>query len=364
MPDSNQILSSMISYLQDKKSKLSDFTPTSTLFQILSAIASVIDQIYFSIENAQKQAYVSTATASGLDAKGEDLGVVRKGATAAQWIFTFTKKQSSAQEFTIPKGTLITTLPSPGQEPIVFATDDNVVLPVASLAVSVSATCRTLGSSGNISAGTQLLIGSSVPGIDGVLLESLDGGTYGNEVETDDAYRERLLKALASRAQGTVTWYEQTALSVPGVQLARVVPQGRGPGTVDIYVVPSDETIPLAELIKNVTELIDAGRIITDDAKVFGPTLINVDLMVNIQVAVEYAEANVEEQVRLALTQYINSLGIGGGTYGTLYQARAQAVDLSVPGVLNIVPVNPPPTDIAFQPYQLPRAGTITVNRV
>ena len=386
MPDFNQILSSMIGHLRESKSKLSDFTPTSVTFQIFSAVASVIDQIYFSIESAKKQAYVTTATEKGLDAKGKDLGVPRKEATPARWTFTFSKNQPALQKIEIPKDTVISTIPHPGLEPIVFLTTEDTFLPYGTQEVTVPAVCKKAGSAGNIPVGSQLLIGSSLVGIDRVELRSTDNGLYATDTETDEAYRMRLLGALASKAQGTVAWYEQEAMAVPGVQFARVVPQGRGPGTVDVYIVPSSKDIPLQELIEEVTDRIDAGRIITDDAKVFGPTLSYVNLTVNIQVAPEYAGADeeqtvdaeltaelegspqgsvkIEDKVRQALEEYINSLGIGGGPYGTFFHARAQAVALSVPGVLNVVPVTPPPEDITFKPQQLPQAGIITVNRV
>ncbi|GIM47046.1 tail protein [Collibacillus ludicampi] len=362
MPTFQQILASMIQWLQNAGSKLTDFTPTSIVGQILSAIASVIDQIYYAIQNAQNQANISTASGAGLDAKGADVGVPRKQATPARWYFTFIKNQASSQQITIPQGTIITTIPGPNQPPITFATDTNTYLPVGTLSVTVSATCQTPGSIGNIAPNTPLLVGSAVPGIDGVQLQSLANGTYGTDTETDDAYRQRLLAALASKAQGTLTWYQQTALSVVGVQSVKVVPQGRGPGTVDIYIVGIGNTLPSPALIGQVQSTIDAGRIITDDAKVFSPTPYTINQTINIKVAQGYDLTQTANQVQQAITNYINGLGIGGGSLGALYQAQVNAVALSVPGVVNILQPATPQPDITFNPFQLPQAGTVTVN--
>jgi uncharacterized phage protein gp47/JayE len=362
MPTFSDILMGMILFFQNAGSKLSDFTPTSILGQILSAIASVIDEIYFSIQNAQNQAYVTTATDVGLDNKGADLSVPRKQATAAQWYFTFGKNQASYQQISIPAGTVVTTLPQAGVDSVTFTTDVNTSLPIGTQTVVVSATCQTVGSVGNISANTPLLIGSAVPGIDTVQLTSLTNGTYGTDIESDDAYRARLLAAPASKAQGTIPWYQGTALGVTGVSSVKVVPQSRGAGTVDLYIVGTNNAIPSTALISQVQTAIDNGRIITDDAKVFAPTTYTVDEIINIKVAAEYDLNQTATNVQTAITNYINGLGIGGGTIGALYQAKVNAVALGVVGVINILPPATPQSDITFTAYQLPQAGTITVN--
>jgi uncharacterized phage protein gp47/JayE len=355
----SQILQAMVTSLQNAKSKLTDFTQTSVIYQILSAVASIVDQIYYSITNAQNQAYVKTASGSGLDAKGADLKVPRKQPTNSQWIFTFTKNTVSTQQINIPAGTLITTIPQQGQSPITFATGIASYLPAGSTNVNIPATCSQAGSIGNISTQIPLLVGSPVTGIDGVQLNSLTGGIYGTDTEGDEPYRSRLLNALASKAQGTVAWYQSTATSVTGVQSATVYPLNRGGGTVDIYIVGTNNSIPSSTLIGQVQAAIDAGRIITDDAKVFGPTLYTVNETITIKVDPNYDVAATGTAVQTAITNFINNLSIGGGTVGALYQSKVLAVALGVAGVLNATTTN---TDITFTTFQLPQAGTITVN--
>jgi uncharacterized phage protein gp47/JayE len=358
MPSFNDILNAMIFYLQTIGSKLTDFTPTSIIGQILSAVASVIDEIYFAIGNAQNQAYITSATGSGLDAKGADLGITRKQATPANWNFTFVRNVVSAQQITIPQGTVITTIPVPGQAPITFATDSTTYLTTGTLSVNMTATCQTAGSIGNIAPNTLLVIGSSVPGIDGVQLTSLANGTYGSDTEIDDSYRQRLLAALSSKAQGTLAWYQQTVLSIPGIQTAKVVPQNRGAGTVDIFIVGTNNSLPSAALITQVQSVIDAGRIITDDAKVFAPTPITVNRTINVKLASGYDPTATSNLVQTAITNFINNLGIGGGTIGTLYESQLIAVALGVSGVINATSTD---ADVTFSSFQLPQSGTITV---
>lgn len=356
----SQIFAAMVAYIQGVSTKITDFTSTSIIGQILSAIASVIDEIYFSITNAQNQAYISTASGTGLDNKGADYGVPRKQATAAQWFFTFVKNQVSTSNIDIPAGTIITTIPQPNQAPITFTTLTDTYLPVGSLNVNVLAECQTTGSIGNIASGTSLLIGSPTPGIDGVQLQSLTNGTYGLDIETDSAYQSRLLIALQSKAQSTKTWYLQTAESVVGVQSALVNPQGRGAGTVDIYIVGTNNTIPSSTLIASVQSVIDAGRVITDDAKVFAPTPVTVNETITIKVAAGVDPVATGNAVKTVITNYINNLGIGGGSSGVLYQSQFIAVALSVANVINATQTGQ--SDITFSTFQLPQAGTITIN--
>lgn len=366
MPTFRQILASMTSYLQGLGSKLTDFTPTSVLYQILASIASVIDQIYFSIDNATKQAYIHSSTGEGLDAKGQDLGIARKQPTQAVWVFTFTKKQGSAQQIPIPKGTVITTLPRPGLAPITFKVDADSFLPTGTLQVDVKATCQTPGSIGNLAPQTPLLIGSATPGIDGVVLlqENMNIGTPGIDLEEDQPYRERLIAGLASKAQGTKTWYEQTVLSVEGVQTVKVVPQGRGAGTVDVYIVGSNNTTPSPDLLGKVQRAVDAGRIITDDAKILPPLTRTIDVNITIK---PDAEANLEfyrGQVQEAIRKYVNKLGIGGGVIGALYLNQLIRIALEVEGVVDVLHIDlgeEQQSSVVFSPFQLPQAGVIHV---
>lgn len=349
----------MVNYLKTAGSKITDFTSTSVAGQFISAIASVFDQIDYSTTSAVNQAYINTAIGTGLDSKGKDVGVSRKPATAAQWYFSFTKNQVSMQQIAIPQDTVITTIPSPGQSPITFKTNATAYLPAGTLNVTVAATCKTTGIVGNIATNTPLLIGSATPGIDGVNLPNLTNGTYGTDIETDTAYRARLLVALASKAQGTLTWYQQTALGVIGVYAVKVNAQGRGAGTVDIYIIGTNNALPSAGLITSVQAAIDAGRVITDDAKVFAPTAFTVNETLSIKVAAGYDLTQTGNLVQTAITNYINALGIGGGTSGAMYQSQVIAQALAVAGVLNATTAN---ADLTFSTFQLPQAGTVTIN--
>lgn len=353
------MISAIQSGLQSIGKKITDYSSSSVIGVILAAIASVIDEISNSITIAQAQAYLKTATNANLDNKANDFGITRKQATAAKWTFVATKQTASTQIITIPAGSLITTVPAQDASAITYTIDTDTQLPVGSTSVNIPVTCQETGTIGNIATGTQLLWGSAVPGIDGVQFNDSSTGTSAIDAETDDQLRTRALAAFKGLSISTKDWYQSTAESVSGVSSANVVPQGRGAGTVDIYIVGTNNSIPSSALISTVQSTIDAGRVVTDDAKVFAPSAITVNAALTITSASGYDHTAVTNQVKTNVTNYINGLGIGGGSTGVLPAAQIVALAMNTTGVQNATTTF---TDMSFTSSQLPQAGTITAS--
>lgn len=363
-PTFQQIVDNMVASLKASNSQLTDFTATSVVYQILQAVSAQIDQVYYAKDQSDAQANVWSAAGPGLDAKGQDYSLPRKQATPAILQFQFIKNVVSTSPITIPAGTVITTIPQPSAAPVTYKTNADSFLPAGTATVNIKATAQTAGTVGNIAPNTPVLIGSALPGIDGVSLPNWTNATMGTDIETDDNYRSRLLDGLASKAQGTKAWYEGQATSVTGIVSAKVLPQNRGAGTVDIYIVGTGNTIPSTALINQVQDQIDANRVITDDAKVFPPTELSVSWTITVKVAAGTDLAAAATQIQAAIVDYINGLGIGAGDLGMIYGAQINAVALSVPGSLTVVPEATPLADISVAGTQLPTTDSshITVN--
>ncbi|EPZ47624.1 hypothetical protein N007_05040 [Alicyclobacillus acidoterrestris ATCC 49025] len=355
----------MVSFIQSGLAsigkKITDYSSSSVIGVILAAIASVVDELTTAISVAQQQAYLATATGTNLDNKANDFGITRKQATYAQWTFVATKEVPSQSIITIPAGSLITTQPDSSGTGITYTVDTDTQLPIGSTKVNIPVTCTVAGTQGNIAVGTQLLWASAVPGIDGVEFDDSSNGTPAIDTETDDALRARALAAFKGLSISTTNWYTSTAESVTGVSSALVVPQGRGPGTVDIYIVGDGNTVPSDTIIANTQTVIDAGRVITDDAKVFAPSPVSVDVTMTIKATAGYDPDETAVQVQTAIENYISGLGIGGGINGTLYVSQLQAVALGVTGVANAAAPTVPSSDITFTQSQLPIVGNVQV---
>ncbi len=362
-------LQNMIAYLQNTSNwpdglpKVTDFTPGSVAYTLLAAIATGLDQIGLQYFDAQQQASILTATDTNLDDLVALWGVTRKPAVAASGAFTFVKNVAAVSPITIPAGTLITTLPAADGTTIQYVTSAAATLATGATSIQVTATCSNPGpgSAGNLTANTQLLIGSAVPGIDGVQLTQ--DITNGVNAENDGSLRARCLQIIQNpQGGGTLADYQQWALSVTGVTTATVLPLNRGPGTVDIVITASNG-IPSSSLLSSVQTEINNNKPVNVDAQAIAPTAVTINVGVATTLASGYTLSTVTAAVQTAVTNYINSVPIGG----TVYSSGVVAAVLKVQGILDCqVTLTVPPggsvTNVVLTSTQMAVAGTITVS--
>ena len=359
------ILGALAAYVQnpdnwpDGVPRLTDLNPGSIIYTLLAADAVGDDALGLQIFMTRNAAYITTASGTDLDNKVADLGLTRKDPVAASGGFTFRKNNPATATTIIPSGSMITTVPTPSKAAVVFITDHDVTLAIGQTRVVVPATCQTAGSSGNIAAGVQLLISSAVPGLDTVTLET--GIFDGADRETDNDLRARGLAAFPALARGTVISYQEIALSIAGIGEAIVVPRNRGPGTLDIFVMGPDNSIPSDETLALVQAAVDLEKVATDDVDVLLPTPLTVPVTVSVHMSGGVDVAGTVLAVHDAVTAYLEGLGISGGPAGHIYNSHIVAAALTVDGVYN---ATSPFVDQVVAPYQMPVAGLITVNVV
>lgn len=357
------IMSGMVSYLQNPANwaggvpLITDFTPGSVVFTLLSSVSVAIDALGLAIFMARLSAYISTAVGYDLDNKVNDFGLTRKPATPATGTVTFTRNTPATSNITVPGGSIVSTVPSSLAPSVSFATDADAILEIGQTNVNASVTAQAPGTSSNIAAAIQLLVSSMIPGIDNVIVSN--SITDGSDEESDEDLRARGLAAFVALAHGTTTSYQQIVLAVAGVAGAFVVPQGRGPGTVDIFIMGPDSSIPSDDVVAQAQIEINAQKVATDDVLVRVPSMLTVDAEVSVHVAPGYDGTRTSEAISLALAEHINGLGIGAGMYGYVYASHLVSAALSVTGVLNATTTYP---DTAILPREIPVAGVFTVN--
>ena len=357
------ILQSLAAYVQNPDNwpdgipRLTDLNPGSIIYTLLAADAVGDDALGLQIFMTRNAAYLTTATGADLDNKVADLGLTRKDAVPATGSFTFRKNNPATATTIIPSGSMITTVPTPSQAAVVFITDHDVTLAIGQTSVVVPATCQTAGSAGNIAAGTQLLISSAVPGLDTVTLET--GIFDGADQETDEDLRARGLAAFPALARGTVISYQEIALSVDGIGEAIVVPRNRGPGTLDIFVMGPDNSIPSDATLALVRAAVELEKVATDDVEVLLPTQLTVPVTVNVHLSGGVDVAATVLGVQDAITAYIEGLGISGGPAGHIYNSHIVAAALTVDGVYNATSSF---ADQAVAPQEMPVTGVVTVH--
>lgn len=349
------------------------FDPGDPADLLTGAHAAVADMLGQDIYNAQLQAYLSTATGSWLDLKAADYGVYRKQAVAASGTFNFTKNVPAATAITIPQGTLITTIPTPTQPAVQYSTTQTATLQSGQTSVAVPAVCMQAGSVGNLTAGTQLLLASSVPGIDGVNLAA--NITNGIDEESDDALRARALQSIKGQAFGSPLWYQQQVLTVPGIVGATVQSDPNEPPIVWIYVAGPNNTIPSQTTIQQAQNLFTPdNKPQIDQPTVLAPVALPFNISITVTAAAGADPNTVQQNVEAALTTFANSIPLGAlGTVtinglqqqfsGTIYPSQIGAQAMAQSGVLDYgeVTINGASGPLSLTLSQLPQAGNISV---
>jgi uncharacterized phage protein gp47/JayE len=168
-----------------------------------------------------------------LDEHGVTVNLPRTPASAASGVVSFLGDPDT----NIPAGTQVSTVQiDANTPPQIYSVIDGGTIPSGgTLDLNVLAT--VMGSAGNVPAGTVTVLASPVSG--GVIASVTNNApmSAGADVEDDESYRERILRAYAgSHGAGTVNDYEQWALDYPGIGFVTVRPLWAGPGTVKVII--------------------------------------------------------------------------------------------------------------------------------
>lgn len=271
----------------------------------LRVLAGELYQEKAHAEYILRQMFPSTATGEYLDAHASQRGIVRKGATYAVGRVIFSAGTQEHEDILIPAGTEVCTTGDMRR----FVTESDAVLPSGNRDQSVDVTAVQPGSAYNVKIGSIGIIVTPVMGIVSVSNNTKFSG--GSDVESDASLRERIIDSYRNLSNGAnAAYYRSLALSVDGVYSASAVGCVRGAGTVNVYACGKASTLPAAKL-QEIQALLDEKRELNVDVRVYSPTVVSVNLYIRLDVQDGYDFTTVAENVRTAVTEYINSLGIG-----------------------------------------------------
>jgi len=227
------------------------------------------------LEQVAAQIHPQTATGMELDRHASLRGLARKPAT-------FARGQLQARG---DVGSEIPVLARwQSQNGTIYETTAPATLGAGGTAtVQVEAVLPGAGS--NAAVGSALTLQSALPGVVATATAlALEGG---EDQETDEALRARLLVAWRSRPQaGTESDYEQWALEVPGVTRAFAIGRRPNLGSVTLYVVADGNTptiAPSQAQLDGVVELVNQRRPITARVIVEAPELVPVNLTIRLE---------------------------------------------------------------------------------
>jgi len=248
----------------------------SALGVLARVLAGGVHGLYGFQETIARQAIVSTADTAALELWADVWGLSRNPPVIATGSVQFTGTDGTI----VPLGAEMQRVDGTGYASVAAVT---VTGGVASIPVQA----RLPGSSANSVAGSTLVFTTPIVGVAGTGAVEAGGIAGGDDVETDEALRARILARIKNPPQGGsendfVTW----ALSNPGVTRAWATSFEYGPGTVTVRFMMDDVRAPdglpnTADIVLVQTFIEDPSRKpITAQLFVEAPTLQPVDVSI------------------------------------------------------------------------------------
>jgi len=236
-----------------------DKSEGSFVYDIMAAFALFLAQDADWAQQVLERGFAQTTFGEYLTLRAEEHGVIRKPATKATGIVTFTGTPGTV----IPAGTRVSTASTETEPAIVFATDVDAAIP-AEGTVDVAVTAEQAGAAGNVPAGSITFLVEPVSGVTSVINANPTSG--GADEESDEALRKRYLTRVRNpSASGNKADYINWALEVQGVGGVSVVPVEDGPGTVSVYIVDTDKKPASQAIVDAVQNYIAPPHVITEE---------------------------------------------------------------------------------------------------
>lgn len=278
-------------------------TPADPIRLFLLAITNIVILLLNRINDTGKQNLLAYAREANLDHIGIALGAERLQATGAVTTMKLTASMARPEGIAIPKGTRFTS-----GDGVFFALTEPYYLSANETSILVKVVCTEASVKGNgYPIGSITTLVDPIPYIASVTNTTISEG--GADVETDDAFRERIREAPESfscaGAEGAYEFFTKKASAL--ISSVKVV--SPKPGDVVVYPGLVSGEIAKVEILKLVeTALTDKKvRPLTDNVSVKAPAAknYNINLQYYIDADNAYYADTIKDRVDEAVTNYI-----------------------------------------------------------
>lgn len=359
------LLSDMLARVPDTYDK----RDTSPIPTALGPAAWALEGFYLALNQVQQQAFIQTSAGQSLDYLAVIGGLTRYPSSAAVRLGVFNT--------TVPIGSRFSTIN--GTESINFA-----VTAATDTTNQYQLTAETPGTIGNEYTGPILPI-TTIPGLTSAQITDIL--VPGDDTETDEELRQRLITALNERPfGGNIASYREYVLAIDGVGAVQVYPTWNGGGTVKLSVLGADFLPASEELVENVQNAVDpppnqglglGTAPIGAKVTVTAPTELTVNVSATVTLSPGSSTEQVQPLVEAALEAYLltvrqswaTNVSDAGVEYtADVYVSRVLAAMVSVTGVVNVtdVELNGGTADLILTEtgttQQVPVLGTVTLN--
>lgn len=253
----------------------------------LSVYAFENSQIFEEMTKLYNSNDIDKAQGKDLDIIGNKFGIPRPSARKSSVELTFTRTINQDVDFTIPKGTIVSTVTGKNY----YTVEDAVIIRGQST-TTVQAMSSDNGYNSRVDRNTL-----TVCSIGSVTVTNLKGSSGGRSAYTDKEYRQLIKNWTYSHIKGTKEAYDLFFAYYDGIDSYRLFPQWDGAGTLKIIVDPSDDWI----LNDISTKIYQNVQLIDDDVYVTGAIPRRIDIKVNINVDIDNAQYySIEEREEIA----------------------------------------------------------------
>lgn len=366
-----QLVSNQVTAIQGGAKSLLDLAIGSILRVVVEANAAVILWLQGLI--LQLLAITRAATSNGVDLDSfvADYGMTpRFAASPSSGLVTFARFTATNQAL-VPVGAIVQT--GDGTQPYIVTADSTngayssllggYVLASGAASANIPVVAVNAGIGGNVLAGQISVISQAIPYIDTVT-NSADY-TNGSDAETDAALRLRFIAFIASLSKATKNAIGYAITSLQQNLTYTLVENYTYAGAYQpgyFYAVIDDGTgAPGSTILSSVSNAIDAVRPFTSTFGVFAPTILTATVSMTITTAAGYTHSTVTAIVNTAITNYINSLPMGGALS---YSKLAQIAFDASPSVTDVtgVTLNSGTTSLLATQQQVIKSGTVVVS--
>ena len=308
-----------------------------------------LEAFYLALDQVQLSAYIPTAVGASLDLLAVIAGLTRYPASAAVRLGKFSQP--------VPLGARFSTINGANSiNFIVSGTTDNPN--------EFQLKAETVGIIGN----------------DYTLIP-------GDDVETDDDFRQRIINALNEKPfGGNVATYREFIGGLEGVGGVQVYPTWNGGGTVKCSIIGADFEPASELLVKTVQNAVDPPvnqglglgmAPIGAQVTIVAPEAVTINVNANLTLAAGYEIGQVQQPVEDAIAAYLLQVRKGwavptvpGGVQyqADVYLAQVIAAIIQVPGVVNAtnVQMNGQAQDVILTQtgtvQQVPKEGTVNLH--
>ena len=364
----SQTYANILAAMLDQVPNTIDKREGSMIQTALGPPALALSDAYQSLNMVQLQAFVQTASGQSLDYIAIIASVSRYPASAAVRLGVF--------NIDIPLGSRFSTIDG-----------DNSINLVATEKVSTGQyqmTAETPGTIGNSYVGPILPI-TPISGLDSAQITDIL--VPGDDTETDDEFRARIIEALNNKPfGGNIADYRTKVLAIDGVGAVQVWPTWNGGGTVKLSILGADFNPASPTLVENVQNAVDpppnqglglGTAPIGAQVTVVAPTEVEINVTATIMLASGVELAQVQEPVETAISNYLLSVRQSWGNMlatdhveyaADVYVSRVIAAMLTVDGVVNVqnLQLNGGTSDIMLTEsgtvQQVPTMGTVSLS--